>query len=146
MHTRKVGIRMLVAVVVAFFVCWAPFHAQRLMFVIVTSYGKWTAHLRSVNTKLYYFTGICYYLNSAVNPILYSVMSVRFRIAFRRSLCGGKEWARRQLYLSNTHGHLHLSNNSNILNRTSTTSTRRVLETSNRNGINYVFEQMEIEA
>nr|XP_053639379.1 neuromedin-U receptor 2-like [Cherax quadricarinatus] len=148
-HTRKVGIRMLVAVVMAFFLCWAPFHAQRLLFVIVTSYGNWSAYLRSVNSKLYYCTGICYYLNSAVNPILYSVMSIRFRIAFRRSLCGGKEWARRQLYLSTTHAHLHLSNNSNILNRTrelSTTSTRRVVDTCNRNGINYVFEQMEIES
>ncbi|XP_045593269.1 neuromedin-U receptor 2 [Procambarus clarkii] len=150
MHTRKVGIRMLVAVVVAFFLCWAPFHAQRLMFVTITTYGQWTPYHRSVNTKLFYCTGICYYLNSAVNPILYSVMSVRFRIAFRRSLCGGKAWARKQLYLSNTHGHLHLSNNSNILNRTreisTTTSTRRVLDTNYRNGINYVFVQMEIQA
>ncbi|XP_071516329.1 neuromedin-U receptor 2-like [Panulirus ornatus] len=148
MHSRRLGIRMLVAVVAAFFLCWAPFHAQRLLFVIVTGYGNWTPSLRTVNTNFYYCTGICYYLNSAVNPILYSVMSVRFRMAFRRSLCGGKEWARRQVYLSTTHGHLPLSNNSNILKRTrelSTTSTKRVIETSNRNGLSYVLEHMEIE-
>lgn len=27
-------------------------------------------------------TGVCYYLNSSVNPVLYSVMSTRFRAAF----------------------------------------------------------------
>lgn len=31
-----------VAVVLVFFICWTPFHAQRLMFVIVTLLGKWT--------------------------------------------------------------------------------------------------------
>ncbi|KAK7085846.1 hypothetical protein SK128_004104 [Halocaridina rubra] len=108
--------------------------------------------------KVFIFLGICYYLNSAINPVLYSVMSVRFRIAFRRSLCGGKKWARRQQYLSNTYGaHMH-SNTSNILNRTrevSTTSTKYITrvgskrmgapEFCSRNGFNYVFEHMEIE-
>ncbi|XP_047470022.1 neuromedin-U receptor 2-like isoform X1 [Penaeus chinensis] len=156
MHTRRLGIRMLVAVVVVFFLCWAPFHAQRLMFVIVTSYGEWTPHLRTVNANLYYFTGLCYYLNSAVNPVLYSIMSVRFRIAFRRSLCGGKEWARRQLYISNTYGPQIASNHSNFLNRTrevSTASTKfvtradpkRQLEPPNRNGFTYAYEPMDLE-
>ena len=31
-----------VAVVLVFFICWTPFHAQRLMFVIVTLQGEWT--------------------------------------------------------------------------------------------------------
>ncbi|XP_063856703.1 neuromedin-U receptor 2-like isoform X2 [Scylla paramamosain] len=149
-HTRRMGIRML-AVVVAFFLCWAPFHAQRLMFGIVTSKDQWTDTLLSVHTQLFCFTGACYYLNSAVNPLLYSVMSVRFRNALRRSLCGGRDWARRQqLYFSNTtHGHLQLSNNSNILLRTrefSLTSSRRFHETSNRNGVHYGFENMDMEA
>ncbi|KAK8389128.1 hypothetical protein O3P69_020837 [Scylla paramamosain] len=150
-RTPTAGQRMLVAVVVAFFLCWAPFHAQRLMFGIVTSKDQWTDTLLSVHTQLFCFTGACYYLNSAVNPLLYSVMSVRFRNALRRSLCGGRDWARRQqLYFSNTtHGHLQLSNNSNILLRTrefSLTSSRRFHETSNRNGVHYGFENMDMEA
>ncbi|XP_050701006.1 neuromedin-U receptor 2-like isoform X2 [Eriocheir sinensis] len=149
-HTRRMGIRML-AVVVAFFLCWAPFHAQRLMFGIITSKDQWTETLRSINTQLYCFTGTCYYLNSAINPLLYSVMSIRFRNALRRSLCGGRDWARRQqLYFSNTtHGQLQLSNNSNILLRTreySLTSSRRLNETSNRNGVHYGFENMDMDA
>ena len=46
-----------VAVVVAFFLCWAPFHAQRLMFGIVTSKDQWTDTLLSVHTQLFCFTG-----------------------------------------------------------------------------------------
>ena len=38
----------LVVVVVAFFICWLPFHSQRLMFVVVTLYGDWTLPLQQV--------------------------------------------------------------------------------------------------
>ena len=37
-----------VAVVVAFFICWIPFHSQRLMFVVVTLYREWTVGLQQV--------------------------------------------------------------------------------------------------
>ena len=40
---------VLVAVVVAFFICWIPFHSQRLMFVVVTLYGEWTIPLQQVS-------------------------------------------------------------------------------------------------
>ena len=46
-----------VAVVIAFFVCWAPYHTQRLMFVYVTLYGQWTDNLKFVNQHLFYFAG-----------------------------------------------------------------------------------------
>lgn len=35
------------------------------------------------------FSGCFYYFNSTINPILYSVMSNRFRVAFREKLCSG---------------------------------------------------------
>lgn len=50
---------ILVAVVIAFFVCWAPYQAQRLLFVWVTQYGDWTATLRDVNQALFYIAGKC---------------------------------------------------------------------------------------
>ncbi|GAB6029654.1 hypothetical protein CHUAL_005388 [Chamberlinius hualienensis] len=86
-QSRRLVVRMLVAVVVAFFICWAPFHAQRLLFVYVTLYGEWTETLRTVNQELFSIAGCFYYFNSTVNPILYSVMSNRFRVAFREKLC-----------------------------------------------------------
>lgn len=82
--------------------------------------------------------GTCYYLNSAVNPILYSVISARFRSALRRSICGGRDWAR------NKHSY-----NSNTIVRTrelSNSSTRR-LQVSSRSGvgIHCGFEKMDME-
>ncbi|GIX85802.1 neuropeptides capa receptor [Caerostris darwini] len=88
-RSRRVVIRMLAAVVIAFFVCWAPFHAQRLLFLYVTLYGEWTDTLKHINQNLFTLAGCFYYFNSTINPILYSVMSNRFRVAFREKLCAG---------------------------------------------------------
>ena len=63
------------AVVVAFFICWAPFHAQRLIYV----YFKHTKFFRTVNEYLFHVSGFFYYLNCTLNPILYNVMSLKYR-------------------------------------------------------------------
>ncbi|XP_076350574.1 neuromedin-U receptor 2-like isoform X2 [Tachypleus tridentatus] len=90
LQSQRIAIRLLAAVVVAFFVCWAPFHAQRLLFVFVSLYSEWTDTLRKVNHYLFTLAGCFYYFNSTINPILYSVMSNRFRVAFREKLCIGR--------------------------------------------------------
>ncbi|XP_013786452.1 neuropeptides capa receptor-like isoform X1 [Limulus polyphemus] len=90
LQSQRIAIRLLAAVVVAFFVCWAPFHAQRLLFVFVSLYSEWTDNLRKVNHYLFTLAGCFYYFNSTINPILYSVMSNRFRVAFREKLCIGR--------------------------------------------------------
>lgn len=72
-----------VAVVVAFFVCWAPFHAQRLMVLYVQ---KWTKQLLDIQMILFYISGVLYYISSTINPILYNIMSLKFRKAFRDTL------------------------------------------------------------
>lgn len=77
---------MLVAVVIAFFVCWAPFHTQRLLVVYVNP-SQWTRKLRTLNEVLYYTAGCLYYFSATINPILYSLMSVKYREAFRDALC-----------------------------------------------------------
>ncbi|GFN84726.1 neuropeptide capa receptor [Plakobranchus ocellatus] len=78
---RKVVIRMLVAVTVAFIVCWAPFHAQRLMVLYVP---KWTPELLLVQSHIFYVSGVLYFVSSTVNPILYNVISKRYRAAFKQ--------------------------------------------------------------
>ncbi|KAJ8878677.1 hypothetical protein PR048_019262 [Dryococelus australis] len=75
--------RVAASVVVAFFLCWAPFHAQRLIYL----YGKDAPNYSEINEWMYYITGILYYFSSTVNPILYSVMSARYRVAFRKTIC-----------------------------------------------------------
>lgn len=78
------SISLLVAVVIAFFLCWAPFHCQRLLAI----YGEENndddtiAHVYYILT---YISGICYYLSTCINPLLYNIMSHKFRTAFKVS-------------------------------------------------------------
>lgn len=86
-NAQRNVIRMLIAVVVAFFICWAPFHAQRLLAV----YAQNTASepedaLIIVYTTLTYVSGVFYYLSTTVNPLLYNIMSNKFREAFKSML------------------------------------------------------------
>jgi hypothetical protein len=85
--------------VLAFFLCWAPFHAQRLSYV----YFKESIIFRTINEYLYYVSGFLYYFSATVNPILYNLMSLKYRHAFKQTLCGGGigggggTWGRRRL-------------------------------------------------
>uniref|UniRef100_T1JJP1 G-protein coupled receptors family 1 profile domain-containing protein n=1 Tax=Strigamia maritima TaxID=126957 RepID=T1JJP1_STRMM len=91
---RKNITKMLVAVVIAFFVGWAPFHAQRLLFVYDDA-QHWPESLRRLN-EILYFAGCFYYLSCTINPILYNVMSIKYREAFRDTLCNIFETPKRQ--------------------------------------------------
>ncbi|PSN51174.1 hypothetical protein C0J52_06076, partial [Blattella germanica] len=87
-----------VAVVVAFFICWAPFHAQRL--IAIYNIGS-----RERMMKIYgivtYISGILYYVSTTINPILYHTMSLKFREAFKDTIgrcCGFKGHRARRSY------------------------------------------------
>ncbi|XP_062698999.1 pyrokinin-1 receptor isoform X1 [Aedes albopictus] len=94
--TRRV-LKMLVAVVVAFFICWAPFHAQRLVYI----YGVDKDHQPNdpLVLKLFvittYISGILYYLSTCINPLLYNIMSNKFRQAFKETLARGCQISRK---------------------------------------------------
>ncbi|KYN01822.1 Neuropeptides capa receptor [Cyphomyrmex costatus] len=87
--SRRV-LKMLVAVVIAFFICWAPFHVQRLIAIYgtntedhITSNGPWMEFLYLLMT---YVSGVFYYVSTTINPILYNIMSNKFRMAFMETL------------------------------------------------------------
>ncbi|XP_012268179.2 neuropeptides capa receptor-like [Athalia rosae] len=82
-QSKKAIIRMLSAVVVMFFICWAPFHAQRLLYV----HARNSAYYAEINEWLYALGGCLYYFSTTVNPILYNVMSAKYRGAFKETLC-----------------------------------------------------------
>ncbi|XP_046865321.1 thyrotropin-releasing hormone receptor [Drosophila willistoni] len=79
-------IRMLVAVAVAFFICWAPFHAQRLMAVYGSTSGIESKWFNDVFNILNYTSGVLYFLSTCINPLLYNIMSHKFREAFKVTL------------------------------------------------------------
>nr|QLI61978.1 pheromone biosynthesis-activating neuropeptide receptor [Streltzoviella insularis] len=90
-------IRMLVAVALSFFVCWAPFHVQRLLAI----YGKSLEHPSDTFYLVYivltYLSGVLYFLSTAINPFLYNIMSNKFRNAFKVTLsawCGRRSGPR----------------------------------------------------
>lgn len=70
---------------VGFFICWAPFHAQRL----VAMYGLLDEHPSKTVFIVYifltYLSGVLYYLSTTINPLLYHIMSHKFRNAFKVS-------------------------------------------------------------
>ncbi|KAH9523660.1 Pyrokinin-1 receptor [Bulinus truncatus] len=82
---KKAVLKMLVAVVIAFFACWAPFHTQRLMTLFVPP-DAWTDTLLNLQTDIFYVSGVLYFFSSTINPILYNVMSNRYRQAFKKTL------------------------------------------------------------
>jgi len=75
-----------VAVVIAFFVCYAPLYLQRLLSAIMglNSNLNSDSHLFSkIMAYLYIISGTTFYFGSVINPILYNVVSNKYRRAFR---------------------------------------------------------------
>lgn len=85
MRTADANSPETVAVAVAFFLCWAPFHVQRLMAVYGKSMQQTSELYRTIYWWVTYVSGVMYYLSTCVNPLLYSVMSHKFRNAFKVS-------------------------------------------------------------
>ncbi|XP_053612656.1 neuropeptides capa receptor-like [Plodia interpunctella] len=78
-QNRHKAVKMLAAVAASFFFCWFPYCILRIMFShpgfkYEDSYSVW----RILNF-------LCYngYVSTAINPILYSLMSRKFRQAFK---------------------------------------------------------------
>ncbi|XP_044531591.1 neuromedin-U receptor 1 [Gracilinanus agilis] len=80
---RRPVTKMLFVLVVVFGVCWAPFHVDRLMWSCVS---HWTEELLQAFEYVHVASGVFFYLSSAANPVLYSLLSSRFREAFRQAL------------------------------------------------------------
>ncbi|CAH1381129.1 unnamed protein product [Tenebrio molitor] len=88
-------VKMLIAVVAAFFICWAPFHAQRLLAVYLSNASKEAQdHTITIYLILMYSSGILYFLSTTINPVLYHIMSNKFREAFKKTL--SELWHRNQ--------------------------------------------------
>jgi hypothetical protein len=70
----------LVAVVIAFIICYAPFHVQRLITSSSNAYHLSLIKRRAI-AIFYFISGIFYYLGSTINPIFYHLFSRKYREA-----------------------------------------------------------------
>ncbi|KAI5279843.1 neurotensin receptor type 1 [Manis pentadactyla] len=90
------GVRVLRAVVAAFVVCWLPYHVRRLMFCYIAD-DQWTSFLYDFYHYFYMLTNTLFYISSAINPILYNLVSANFRQIFLSTLaCLCPLWGRRR--------------------------------------------------
>ncbi|XP_062873409.1 C3a anaphylatoxin chemotactic receptor-like [Trichomycterus rosablanca] len=74
--------KIILTVILAFFLCWLPFHIQQLSLVL----GKWNEDKAKALASATPFTVILAYLNSCLNPILYMFMCDQFKTKLRQSL------------------------------------------------------------
>jgi hypothetical protein len=80
----------LVAVVIAFFFCYAPLYLQRLIIAMTTLNSNFNPEsylFSKIMAYLYVISGMTFYFGSAINPILYNVVSNKYRRAFRDLVC-----------------------------------------------------------
>lgn len=83
---RKQVVLMLGTVVLCFFICLLPFRAFTLWVLVTPSTTIVKLGVEGYFSLLY-LCRVMLYLNSAINPILYNLMSTKFREGFLR-LCG----------------------------------------------------------
>lgn len=62
-----------------FFVCYLPYHLERL----IVKYSTKGCTEPQMCLWLYHGTGLLQYISAALNPIIYNVMSRRFRREFK---------------------------------------------------------------
>ncbi|MEE6506232.1 hypothetical protein FKM82_007599 [Ascaphus truei] len=84
-QSLKHGVKVLRAVVLAFVVCWLPYHVRRLMFCYIPE-ELWTDFMHDLYHYFYMMTNVLFYVSSTVNPILYNLVSANFRQIFVSTL------------------------------------------------------------
>ncbi|XP_043114616.1 C3a anaphylatoxin chemotactic receptor-like isoform X2 [Puntigrus tetrazona] len=76
--------RVIISVILAFFICWFPFHFQQLSHIVARING-WT-NAASEFKKIGPFVNCVAHLNSCLNPILYVFMCEEFKKKLKQSL------------------------------------------------------------
>lgn len=99
---RKQVVLMLGTVVFTFFLCLLPFRVLTLFVLLAdTTFLK---EYEEAYQNFVYFSRIMIYINSALNPILYNIMSSKFRTGFLRLCNRGRKhtFTRTGTFITNT--------------------------------------------
>ncbi|XP_059149400.1 cholecystokinin receptor-like, partial [Physella acuta] len=81
--TKKQVIKMLVAVIVVFIVCWAPILISNALTAFGYLHPLNYGYLKPMRQAFY----VLAYCNSCINPVIYGFMSKHFRSTFYHALC-----------------------------------------------------------
>ncbi|XP_043664402.1 QRFP-like peptide receptor isoform X3 [Vespula pensylvanica] len=84
-RTMKQVVKMLVAVVVLFAICWGPI----LIDNVLTAYRILPRQRKGIYKHMNTAFHLMAYFNSCINPIVYGFMSKHFRESFLSAACGG---------------------------------------------------------
>lgn len=83
--SRQQVICMLVVIIILFFLCLLPIRVVTLWYIYSSNDDKHSLGLEGF-LNLLTFARIMLYANSAVNPLIYNIVSTKFRGAFMRTL------------------------------------------------------------
>ncbi|XP_030630824.1 growth hormone secretagogue receptor type 1 [Chanos chanos] len=82
-NAHRQTLRMMVVIVLAFVLCWLPFHIGRTLFSMSADSSP---DLYYISQYFNLVSFVLFYLSAAINPLLYNIMSVRYRSAVRSLL------------------------------------------------------------
>nr|XP_055053107.1 C3a anaphylatoxin chemotactic receptor-like isoform X2 [Misgurnus anguillicaudatus] len=77
--------RVILSVILAFFVCWFPLHVQQLSHISAVKYN-WSDSVKKLIDSAGPFMQCLAYLNSCLNPILYVFMCDEYKTKLKKSL------------------------------------------------------------
>ncbi|KAG9264705.1 growth hormone secretagogue receptor type 1-like [Astyanax mexicanus] len=80
--SHRQSVKLLAVVVLAFVLCWIPFHVVR--FLISTSSAAGSPIMSLISQYCSLISFVLFYLSAAINPILYNIMSEKYRAAVCR--------------------------------------------------------------
>ncbi|KAJ7990172.1 hypothetical protein DPEC_G00297560 [Dallia pectoralis] len=78
-RSHRQTVRILVVVVLAFVICWLPFHIGRNLFAQVNDYDE-----AKLSQDFNVASMVLCYLSASINPVLYNLMSRKYRAAAHR--------------------------------------------------------------
>lgn len=81
-------------VVFAFILCWLPFHVGRYLFS--KSFEPGSLEIAQISQYCNLVSFVLFYLSAAINPILYNIMSKKYRVAVFK-LLGFEPFSQRKL-------------------------------------------------
>nr|XP_020468827.1 growth hormone secretagogue receptor type 1-like [Monopterus albus] len=93
-QSQRHTVKMLGVIVLAFVLCWLPFHVGRTIFSfsLSTAIDTQETYMNYLSQYFNLVSSVLFYLSAAVNPLLYNLMSARYRHAGALRFLANVSW------------------------------------------------------